>query len=323
MKRKRRDDLPEVPEASGVEAVLRDWGAPWLRRLEVTGDASAYTLRNYSGALRRFLGWLAADAGGSAAPDPAAVTSRLLRDYLIELQRSHARRTLHNHASALRGFYRFWAREGRLRGDPFAGINLPKLDRPLPRFLTETQVEALLDMPQRLLENGTIEPARAWRDRVVLELLYGAGLRVSELVGLNYGHLDLAEGVARVKGKGGKVRLCPLGRLATEVVRFFRKHHAPATGPGDPVVVGPKGGRWGARQIQYLLKHYLGLAGLPADLTPHKLRHTFATHLLDRGADLRLVQELLGHASLSTTQIYTHVSLARLREAHRKAHPRA
>jgi integrase/recombinase XerC len=142
-------------------------------------------------------------------------------------------------------------------------------------------------------------------------------------VGLNYGSVDLGEGVARVLGKGRKQRVCPLGRVACEVLRKFRDYFAPATGQADPVLCNPNGSRMTVRAVQLMLKRHLALAGLPLDLTPHKLRHSFATHLLNAGADLRIVQELLGHAQLVTTQVYTHVSIARLKDVYDKAHPRA
>jgi integrase/recombinase XerC len=156
-----------------------------------------------------------------------------------------------------------------------------------------------------------------------MELLYGGGLRVSEVAGLNFGAVDFSNGVARVVGKGRKERLCPLGRVAIAVLIKVRDKIARQGGPDDPVVSNPDGTRMTVRAIQLMLKRYLALAELPLELTPHKLRHSYATHLLNAGADLRLVQELLGHAQLTTTQVYTHVSVARLREIYAKAHPRA
>jgi integrase/recombinase XerC len=156
-----------------------------------------------------------------------------------------------------------------------------------------------------------------------MELLYGGGLRVSELVALDYGQIDFSSGVARVLGKGKKERLCPLGRVAMAVLGKWRTDFARDSGPASPVLVNAKHERLPVRQVQLLLKRYLALADLPLELTPHKLRHSYATHLLNAGADLRLVQELLGHVSLNTTQVYTHVSVARLRDIYAKAHPRA
>ena len=181
----------------------------------------------------------------------------------------------------------------------------------------------LLEGPQRLLENESLDAFTACRDRLAMELLYGAGLRVSELTGLNYGAVDLENGLARVVGKGRKERLCPLGRVATALLQKFRREFAQQSGVHAPVLVNARHDRLPIRQVQLILKRYLALAGLPMDLTPHKLRHSYATHLLNAGADLRLVQELLGHAQLATTQVYTHVSVARLKEIYAKAHPRA
>ena len=235
------------------------------------------------------------------------------------------RRTLHNHASGLRALFRYWRREGRLDRNPFAGVPLPKLEKRLPQFLTEDQMKLLLHGPQRLIENGALDPFLAWRDRLAMELLYGAGLRVSELVALNLGDIDPDSGVARVLGKGRKERLCPIGRVALAVLQKFRTEFRPDATDRSSVLprTKHKAQRMTVRTVQLMLKRYLALAGLPLDLTPHKLRHSYATHLLNAGADLRLVQELLGHASLGTTQVYTHVSVARLKEIYAKAHPRA
>jgi len=223
----------------------------------------------------------------------------------------------------LRGFFKFWQRRGRVPGNPFAGAPLPKLERRLPKFLTEGQMKLLLTGPQRLLAEGALDAFTAWRDRLAMELAYGGGLRLSELVGLDYASIDAENGVARVRGKGGKERLCPLGRVALEVFLRFRGEFAPRCRPSDPVLVTAAGRRLSPRSVQLRLKRYLSAAGLPLDFSPHKLRHAYATHLLNAGADLRLVQELLGHALLATTQIYTHVSLGRLKDVYDKTHPRA
>src|ERR1017187_7570989 len=160
-----------------------------------------------------------------------ALGTREIRDFVIEAQRRYGRRTLHNHVSGLRALCRFWMVRGRLKRNPFSGAPLPKLERRLPQFLTEDQVRALLSSPQRLLEGGGCDPFTAWRDRLAMELLYGAGLRVSELVGLNYGGVELREGVARVTGKGRKQRVCPLGRVACAVLERFRDEFTPGARP--------------------------------------------------------------------------------------------
>lgn len=312
--------LVNTPAASAPES-FRAWTEPFTAFLAGERRVSPYTLRNYSHAIAEFLRWL--NLAGRWQDSLAKIDARDLRDFLIESQRRLARRTVHNRVSALRAFFRFWMRRGKLARNPTTGLVLPKLDKPLPRFMTEGQIDLLLAMPQRLLENESGDPFTAWRDRLALELLYGAGLRVSELCALTYGQVDFDDGVARITGKGQKVRLCPLGRVATAVLRKFRDEFAVHKGPDDPVIVGAPHRALTPRHVQLTLKRYLALAGLPMDLSPHKLRHSFATHLLDRGADLRLVQDLLGHASLATTQIYTHVSVARLKDIHRRAHPRA
>jgi len=297
------------------------WLQPFLDHLRKERRYSAYTARNYGQAFGDFYGWLRRNQRGEGGFD--VLTARDVRDFVIEAQRRFDRRTLHNHVSGLRAFYRYWMQRGRLERNPFAGVPLPKLQKSLPKFLTEAQVAALLDGPLKLLQNKAVNVQNAWRDRLVLELLYGGGLRVSELVALNYGAIDFGDGSARVLGKGRKERICPLGATAMKVLRKFRDEFARNAGPGDPVLVSSSGGRMTVRTVQLLVKKYLALADLPMDLSPHKLRHSFATHLLNSGADLRTVQELLGHANLTTTQIYTHTSVARLKEIYAKAHPRA
>ena len=307
---------PELPPA-----VVAEWWLPFADYLAKERRYSPYTLRNYRQAFDDFYAWLLSSGLSGRGFD--SLTSRDVRDFVIEAQRRYGRRTLHNHVSGLRAFFKFWLRRDKVKRNPFVGVPLPKLERRLPKFLTEEQMTLLLNGPQRLLAGGSIDAFTACRDRLVMELLYGGGLRVSELVGLNYGAIDLDSGVARVLGKGNKERLCPLGSVATALLVKFKAEFARTQLPHSPVVVDGHQRRLPVRQVQLLLKRYLALAELPMDLTPHKLRHSYATHLLNAGADLRLVQELLGHAQLTTTQVYTHVSVARLKDIHAKAHPRA
>lgn len=297
------------------------WMDPFLRHLSGERRLSAYTTRNYRTALEVFFQHL--DSSGKWAGELKSVDLRDSRDFVIEQQRRVSRRTVHNYISALRTFFKYWIRQGKLEASPLVGIVLPKLPKKLPAFMTEKQIKLLIDGPMRLLENEAISPFQAWRDRLVLELLYGAGFRVSELCNLTYGQISFDEGVARIVGKGGKSRICPLGRVAMGVLDKWRQEFALGTAFSDPVVLSNKAKKWSPRAVQLLLKKYLSLADLPMDLTPHKIRHSYATHLLDNGADLRLVQELLGHAKLSTTQIYTHVNIGRLKDAFDQAHPRA
>ena len=309
------------PPFSLPPEIAAEWWQPFADYLAHERRYSPYTLRNYRQAFDDFYAWLA--SSGLTGRGFDSLTSRDVRDFVIEAQRRYGRRTLHNHVSGLRAFFKFWLRRDKVKRNPFVGVPLPKLERRLPKFLTEEQMTLLLNGPQRLLASGTIDAFTACRDRLVMELLYGGGLRVSELVGLNYGMIDLDSGVARVVGKGNKERLCPLGRVATALLVKFKTEFARNQLPHSPVVVDGHYRRLPVRQVQLLLKRYLALAELPMDLTPHKLRHSYATHLLNAGADLRLVQELLGHAQLTTTQVYTHVSVARLKDIHSKAHPRA
>jgi integrase/recombinase XerC len=316
-----REDQPDPMAATVPPAVAAEWLAPFLEHLAKERRYSRYTVRNYRQAFEDFWRWLA--RSGLADRGWDRLESRDLRDFVIEGQRRFSRRTLHNHLSGLRAFWKFWMRRGRLSHSPLAGLPLPKLAQPLPKFLTEKQMVDLLAAPQRLIENGSLDLFTAWRDRLVMELLYGGGLRVSELSGLNYGQIDFERGFARVLGKGNKERLCPLGRIAMAVLVKWRDEFARTSAVDAPVIVNAHHERLPVREIQRLLKRYLALAGLPADMTPHKLRHSYATHLLNAGADLRLVQELLGHVNLATTQVYTHVSVARLKKVYDQAHPRA
>ncbi len=313
-----RPALPVLPPA-----VLAEWWAPFRDHLAHERRCSAYTVRNYRQAFEDFYRWLSAPQVGLWGRGFDALTTRDMRDFVIEAQRRFDRRTLHNHVSGLRTFFKFWLHRGRVRRNPLLNVPLPKLEKRLPKFLTEEQMTLLLAGPQRLLANAAIPAPVAWRDRLVMELLYGGGLRVSELVALNYGAIDFETGSARVLGKGRKERLCPLGDVALEVLKKCRAEFARDHAPESAVLTQLDGRRLSVREVQLMLKRYLALAGLPMDLTPHKLRHSFATHLLNAGADLRLVQELLGHTQLATTQLYTHVSTARLKEIYAKAHPRA
>jgi integrase/recombinase XerC len=314
----RSEVLPEV--------IAGAWLEPFVEYLAKERRYSRYTVRNYRQAFEDFYRWLATEKLAEEVFERgnfAALGKRVVRDFVIEAQRRFDRRTLHNHVSGLRAFFKFWLMCGKVARNPFVGVPLPKLEKRLPQFLTEEQMARLLNGPQRLLENETIDAFSAWRDRLAMELLYGGGLRVSEVVGLNYGDVDMGSGVARVLGKGRKERLCPLGRVALAVLKKFLTEFARDSSVGAPVLITVRHERMNARAVQLMLKRYLALAELPSKISPHKLRHSYATHLLNAGADLRVVQELLGHASLNTTQVYTHVSVARLKEIYSRAHPRA
>lgn len=296
--------------------------ADFLSFLEAEKRYSPNTLRNYRHAILDLFTELR--ASGRWEGDLNAVPQVLLRSYLVEAQRRGlSRRTLHLRVSAARSFFRDLRRRGLVDHNPLQGLSLPAFRKPLPQFLTQKQVADFLEGPRRLLEAGEITAEEAARDRLIFELLYGAGLRISELTGLSFSQVDWQRGLLRVLGKGRKERLAPMGALATALMQEYRDRVRGDALPGEAIIQQAPGRPLTAGWVQRRMKRYLALAGLPADLTPHKLRHSFATHLLDNGADLRVVQELLGHASLSTTQVYTHVGLQRLKDAHRLAHPRA
>lgn len=291
----------------------------FLTHLSAERRYSPYTIRNYRQALDGF----AAQAGEGTA-SLLQVNPMTVRSYVIEAQRSGlSRRSLHLHLSALRSFYRYLCHQGLLKSSPVAGVSVPRFRKPLPKFLTEAEMETFLEGPARLLKEKAVDEFGAARDALLFELLYAAGLRVSEATGANWGSFDRGSGCMRVLGKGGKERLCPLGTRVTRQLEAFRKEHAVVSQREDPILHMLNGRRLSPFWVQKRMKIYLRAANLPEDLTPHKIRHSFATHLLNAGAGLRLVQELLGHSRLSTTQIYTHVGLQRLKEAHARAHPRA
>lgn len=310
----------QEPEAAWVDA--------FIRHLKDERNLSDKTRRNYRHALHRFFLWLR--KSGTWQGQASHIRLTQLKGYLFDSQTGRGgahelgHTSLRLHFSAISTFLKYLRRQNIIDGNPMLGLTLPKARRKLPKFLTELQMERLLNAPVRLLEMDAQDAFTTWRDRLIMELLYGGGLRVSEAAALNYGMVEMQRGYARITGKGQKERVCPLGNVCITVLREFKKNHARATGFHDPILVSRHerhDTRLSVRSIQLILKKYLAQADLPDDLTPHKIRHSYATHLLNNGADLRIVQELLGHASLSTTQVYTHISLARLKEAHKQAHP--
>ena len=298
--------------------------ADFLRHLALEKQASALTVKSYREDLTQARDFLQAQLGASAAPDK--VTSRHLRGWLVWLhERKYAKTTIARRLAAVRSWFRFLCRRGALSANPAEGLRGPRQDKKLPHFLPEAALAILVSAP-------SVETLLGRRDRAILEALYAAGLRVSELTGLNLGDLDRAEGMATVRGKGKKERLVFFGAQALEALdSWLRAREAllvnlrkqPIAKHKDAVFLSKNGTRLTPRSVGRLLAKYLALAGLDSAASPHSLRHSFATHLLDHGADIRSVQELLGHRSLATTQIYTHVSTGRLKESYQKAHPRA
>lgn len=293
----------------------------FLQYLSSEKRYAAYTIRNYSGAVTKFFEWLKIDLLNVFAITQMSVQQA--RQYVVFLQRACSKRTVHQHVAALRSFFRYIQKKYEGSQNPFEGITLPKLEKKLPIILTESQVKKLYEAPFALFNLDKIDIFTALRDQLILYILYGGGLRVSELAQLQYQSIDFETGVLRIMGKGGKERFCPIGKKAVEALQLFLERYITPASSESFIIIKENGLPLGVRSIQLLLKKYLTFAGLPLDISPHKLRHCFATHLLNHGADLRVVQSLLGHAHLSTTQIYTHLSLARLKQAHEEAHPRA
>jgi integrase/recombinase XerC len=252
---------------------------------------------------------------GSDLQSLARLDSFLLRRYLAELHKCNQRTSIARKLSTLRTFFRYLVREGRLASNPAEGLSSPKLNRYLPKTLSVDEATALM-------ERGYGNTLLDLRDRAIVELFYSSGLRVSELTGLDVGALDLRENLVRVLGKGRKERIVPIGRKSHEaLLAYLEARNLPDA--DAPLFLNARGGRLTPRSVQRNLKNRLIKAGIIKDISPHALRHSFATHLLDGGADLRAIQELLGHASLSTTQKYTQVSVDQLMSVYDKAHPRS
>lgn len=292
----------------------------FLQQLEQGRGASPNTLRNYRQALLEFKARHPDKSWWSLRPSD-------FKTYLYQLAREQklGPGTVRLRFAALRTFYKYAVREGKIDMNPAADLALPKLARRLPIFLNRDQVVELLEAPRKLWEKKRRDPRLAlpWqvlRDTAWLELFYSAGLRLSELVKLQRRDIDLHEGSARVMGKGRKERLCPIGGPAAQAIQAYLDA-CPLESAA--LFLSSRDRPLNGRTIQIALKRYLAFAGLDANLSPHKLRHSFATHLLDEGADLRSVQELLGHSQVTTTQIYTSVSVERLKRVYEKAHPRA
>jgi len=293
-------------------------------------DASEHTIRSYATSIESYLAWL--ESRGASWQSPGRAD---LRAYLGHLGGSGARSTVGQRLAAIRSFHRFAVRAGLAPGDPWGAIGTPRASRRLPRVLEIDQIERLLaavdDAEEGSRGGPELAAAIALRDRAIVEVAYAAGLRISELAAADLGSLDLRRGEVRVLGKGRKERIGLLGRPAREALAAYlddgrpvlAAHGSPLTELPTAVFLNHLGAPLGVRGLRGRLDRLRRRAGLPEGVSPHTLRHSFATHLLEGGADLRVVQELLGHESLATTQVYTHVSPARLREAYRTAHPRA
>jgi len=286
----------------------------YLEHLRLGRRVSPHTVRGYARDLAQFARFLEE----RSVTEAARIDRLLLREHLARLHdERYERASIARKLAALRAFFRYLLDEKLIEKNPAALVRTPRKERLLPRFLDEKEVDRLLATPDPKTLAGA-------RDRAILELLYGAGLRVGELATLRIGDVDLDAELVRVLGKGGKERLLPVGRQAAAAMRRWLERRPRATlSPGAPLFTNRRGGgRLTDRSVRRILDAVVARAGLASGVTPHTLRHSFATHLLERGGDLRTVQELLGHARLTTTQVYTHTSRRRLKEVHARAHPR-
>jgi integrase/recombinase XerC len=300
-------------------APMDDALAEYLRHLGLEKNASAHTVKSYredlTQAVEYFRGQL------STAATPSRVTTRVVRSYLAWLhEQGYAKSTVARRMASVRSWFRFLCRQGALPSNPADGLRGPRQDKKLPHFMSEDDMTRLLETPEGVTPLGL-------RDRAILETLYSAGLRVSEVVGLELDDIDFDAGIIMVRGKGKKERLALVGGKAQTALKAWLNARDPLLegrlARASAVFLNKNGTRLTTRSVGRMLEKYLAQAGLDPRSSPHTLRHSFATHLLDRGADIRSVQELLGHASLGTTQIYTHVTTHRLKDSYHKAHPRA
>ena len=294
---------------------LRDF----LEYLRLNRNASDHTISAYESDIAQYLGFVAADAGLPAARlEPEALDLTTIRLFMAELHRQgQSRASVSRKLSALRAFSRFLRREGWIEGDPAALAVSPRREQKIPSHLTVDEMSRLLEMPDAADPLGC-------RDRAILELFYASGLRLSELVGLDVADVNVSGRMVRVFGKGAKERLVPFNGTTAESLRAWLKtRYEMRREEAEPLFVNFRGSRLSGRSVQRLVARYVAACSSRFGISPHALRHSFATHLLERGADLRAIQELLGHVQLSTTQRYTHVNAAQLLDVYRKAHPRA
>ncbi|WP_395749400.1 site-specific tyrosine recombinase/integron integrase [Prosthecobacter sp.] len=310
------DSAPPMDKATSEPAPAPDpLATGFLEFMEAERRSSDRTLANYELALRQFREWRTPFKGW------AELTADDFRAFLFDLmKRERGRATIRLQFAALRSFFKWLTRRRGWKTNPLLDVQLPKREKKLPVVLTISQVEAMLALPLSLEKSKRDAAWAPERDTAILELFYSTGMRLSELVSLNVADIDTYTETVRVFGKGKKERLCPVGSKALEAVQRYRLKAGVHDGP---LFLSKLRKRITAQAVDDVIMKYWRASGIPVHLTPHKLRHSFATHLLNNGADLRSVQELLGHASLSTTQIYTHVSTQRMKEVYESAHPRA
>ncbi|OGX33545.1 MAG: tyrosine recombinase XerC [Omnitrophica WOR_2 bacterium RIFCSPLOWO2_02_FULL_50_19] len=282
----------------------------FIRYLEIERNASKHTLINYSVDLKSLSEFL--------KEEPIEKIDYIsLRRYLAHIKEQNLSKvSIARKIASIRSFFKFLFREGIIKNNPASSLSTPKRDKHLPKFLDEKEIVILLESPDLESEAGL-------RDRAILETLYSTGIRVSELVGLNMDHIDQIGGIIKVYGKGKKERIVPIGERALQAIRDYLKMRRSVAKEAKALFFNKSGGRLTDRSIRRIINKYITKASIQQKISPHTLRHSFATHMLDHGADLRSVQELLGHANLSSTQIYTHITTERLKSAYQKSHPRA
>ena len=299
----------------------------FIRRLEHGANCSSHTLRAYQKDILQHLEFLRK----LGCDNPKQVTSLNLRKFLVQLrQKDYKATTISRKLASLRSFYKFLFKEGVIGNNPATVLRSPKRHRTLPKFLSPQEVESILGAIDKESPQGHRWQGHSrQRDRAILETLYSTGVRVSELVGMDVADIDMFSELVKVRGKGKKERIVPIGSHALEAIKVYlatrtQKACGERNESDNPTLfLNQKGGRLTTRSVARILEKYMRLSGIRQRPSPHTLRHSFATHLLDKGADLRAVQEMLGHASLSSTQIYTHVTTERLKQVYRLAHPRA
>lgn len=286
-------------------------------------NASVHTRKAYRSDIEEFIAFLRENQNNTGAEGDSGIdgiSPLIVREFLAYLHKKNAKTTIARKLASLRAFFRFLAKEGVISSNPTQTVSSPKPAKHVPTFLSIDEIFSLIEQPDK-------DDILSRRDRAILELMYSCGLRVSEVVGLNEDNLALEEGMIKVTGKGGKERLLPIGTKAREAIEnYLRTRNSLETKETErdrALFVNRRGGRLTTRSVARMIHKYAGRASFFRPVHPHAIRHTFATHLLDAGADLRAIQELLGHSSLSTTQRYTHISIDRLMEVYDKSHPRA
>ncbi len=289
---------------------MQEYINKYLAHIEHNRNFSSQTLRAYRNDLHQYLSFLIAEK----CSDLGSVNRVFLRRFLAFLKKQdYSKTTIARKIVSIRSLYKFLCREGMVKFNPVENIRAPKLDRKLPGFMSINETETLLNQPGSNTLLGI-------RDKAIMETFYSTGMRVSELAGIDVADVDFFHEVVKVKGKGKKERLLPIGNHALDAIRLYIEKRG---SDNEALFLNKRGGRLTGRSVARMMEKYVKKAGMSLNISPHTFRHSFATHLLDGGADLRSVQELLGHANLSTTQIYTHITTERLKQVYDKAHPRA